>query len=122
MILYGNKLAVISSNYNSKKDTMVTIYNISDKANAKIEEQYTLYSEYYTSRCINGELFVICSGALREEQDKIVTYYTENNEDKEIGLDNIKYIKNEKSRYQTIISSINLDKIENVKIKAYLFN
>ena len=64
MILYGNKLAVISSNYNSEKDTMVTIYNISDKANTKIEEQYTLYSEYYTSRCLNGELFVICSGAL----------------------------------------------------------
>ena len=122
MILYGNKLAVISSNYNYEKDTMVTIYNISDKANAKIEEQYTLYSEYYTSRCINGELFVICSGALREEKDKIVTYYTENNEDKEIGLDNIKYIKNEKSRYQTIISSINLDRMENVKVKAYLFN
>ena len=122
MILYGNKLAVISSNYNYEKDTMVTIYNISDKANTKIEEQYTIYSDYYTSRCINGELFVICSGDLREEKDKIVTYYTENNEDKEIGLNNIKYIKNEKSRYQTIISSINLDKMENVKIKAYLFN
>lgn len=122
MILYANKLAVISSNHTSENDTMVTIYNISDKANTKIEEQYTLYSEYYTSRCINGELFVICSGDLREEKDKIVTYYTENNEDKEIGLDNIKYIKDDKSEYQTLISSINLDKMEDVKVKAYLFD
>lgn len=127
MILYENKLVIISSNYDTNKydvnyDTNIEIYNISDKANPKIEERYTLYSKYYTSRCINGELFVICSGELRKENDKVITYYTENNANKEIGLDNIKYIKGEKCKYQTIISSINLHKIEDVKVSAYLFN
>ena len=124
MILYKNKLAVISSQYNSyyEQNTMVTIFDISDKKNPNIEEQYTLYSKYYTSRCIEGRLFVICSEELREEDDKIVTYYTENNLDKEMGLDNIKYIKENKNANQTLISTVNLNDIKDVKVKAYLFN
>ena len=124
MILYKNKLAVISSQYNSyyEQNTMVTIFDISDKKNPNIEEQYTLYSKYYTSRCIEGRLFVICSEELRKEDDKIVTYYTENNLDKEMGLDNIKYIKENKNANQTLISTVNLNDIKDVKVKAYLFN
>ena len=124
MILYENKLAVISTQYvqHDQYNTEVTIYDIGDKTKPKVVEQYILYSKYYTSRCINGQLIVICSEQMREKNDRIVTYYTENDVKKDIGLDNIKYIRNRKERYQTILSSINLNKSEDVKVSEYLFD
>ena len=123
MILYENRLAVISEEYNvGKYNTKVTIYDISDKTNVKTIDEYILYSKYYTSRCINGKLIVICSESMRKEDDKIVTYYTENDIKKDIGLDNIKYLRNQKEKYRTIISSIDLNREENVKVSEYLFN
>lgn len=133
IILYNGKLVIISTNYtsssqytyynNSSNDnTMVTTYDISDKTRIKKINEYVVYSRYYTSRCINGQLLVICSDMLRKENDKIVTYYMENNEKKEIGLNNIKYLKGEATNYQTIIASTNLKTNESVKLSEYLFN
>ena len=133
IILYNGKLVIISTNYtsssqytyynNSSNDnTMVTTYDISDKTRIKKINEYVVYSRYYTSRCINGQLLVICSDMLRKENDKIVTYYMENNEKKEIGLNNIKYLKGEATNYQTIIASANLNTNESVKLSEYLFN
>ena len=133
IILYNGKLVVISTNYTSSSqytyyskysndNTMVTTYDISDKTRIKKINEYVVYSRYYTSRCINGQLLVICSDMLRKENDKIVTYYMENNEKKEIGLNNIKYLKGEATNYQTIIASTNLNTNESVKLSEYLFN
>ena len=133
IILYNGKLVVISTNYTSSNqytyynkssndNTMVTTYDISDKTRIKKINEYVVYSRYYTSRCINGQLLVICSDMLRKENDKIVTYYMENNEKKEIGLNNIKYLKGEATNYQTIIASTNLNTNETVKLSEYLFN
>lgn len=133
IILYNGKLVVISTNYTSSSqytyyskysndNTMVTTYDISDKTRIKKINEYVVYSRYYTSRCINGQLLVICSDMLRKENDKIVTYYMENNEKKEIGLNNIKYLKGEATNYQTIIANTNLNTNESVKLSEYLFN
>ena len=125
IILYESKIVIISSKNSSgnQYDTMVSIYDITNKSMPQKVEEYILYSKYYTSRCINGNLIVIASSYLRKEDNKVVTYYEENNERKEIGLKNIKYLKNKQSDYQTIVSSINLNKEkENVKINSYLFN
>ena len=133
IILYNGKLVVISTNYTSSSqytyynkssndNTMVTTYDILDKTRIKKVNEYVVYSRYYTSRCINGQLLVICSDMLRKENDKIVTYYMENNEKKEIGLNNIKYLKGEATNYQTIIASTNLNTNESVKLSEYLFN
>lgn len=124
LILYGDKLVVISTHYESynKRDTMVSIYDISNKAEPKKVEEYNMYAKYYTSRCINGKLFVISSSKLRKEDDRIVTYYNENNKQKEIELDRIKYLRGMESKDQTIISSIDLNKMEDVKMSMYLFN
>jgi len=133
IILYNGKLVVISTNYTSSSqytyyskysndNTMVTTYDISDKTRIKKINEYVVYSRYYTSRCINGQILVICSDMLRKENDKIVTYYMENNEKKEIGLNNIKYLKGEATNYQTIIASTNLNTNESVKLSEYLFN
>lgn len=124
LILYKDKLVVISTQYISynKSNTFVNVYDITTKSRPKLIEEYTLYEGYYTSRCIDGKLYVIASGRLREEDEKIVTYYDENNEQKDIGLSNIKYIKGLESNVQTIIASLNLNTNEEVKVNSYLFN
>lgn len=124
IILYENKIAIICTKHisYSKNDTKVMIYNIESKSAPEKIEEYTLYSKYYTSRCINGKLFVICSDQMQKQGKEIVTYYNENTENKEIGLNNIKYLKNKESKYQTIISSLDLNKEESVKVSAYLFD
>ena len=124
IILYNNKLVVISENYISynKSNTFVNVYDITRKSAPRLIEEYTLYEGYYTSRCINGRLYVIASGQLRKEDDKIVAYYNENNEQKDIGLSNIKYIKGLKSDDQTIIARLDLNTDEKVKVNSYLFN
>lgn len=63
-----------------------------------------LYEPYYTSRCIHNKLYVIASGNLRKEDNRIVTYYSEDLKQKEIGFDNIKYLKDIKTKKQTLIS------------------
>lgn len=124
LILYKDKLVVISTQYISynKSNTFVNVYDITTKSRPSLIEEYTLYEGYYTSRCIDGKLYVIASGRLREEDEKIVTYYDENNEQKDIGLSNIKYIKGLESNVQTIIASLNLNTNEEVKVNSYLFN
>ena len=124
LILYGNKLVVISTyymNYNNS-NTMVSIYDITNKEDPKIKEEFKLYEEYYTSRCIEGKLLIIASGVLRRENNEIITYYEENNNKKEIGLSNIRYLEDIKSRNQTLIASYDLNTEENVKINSYLFD
>ena len=130
LILYKNKLIVILANlnsvnsyYNSNNNTIVKIYDITDKENPLLLKDYELYEPYYTSRCIGNQLYVISSGNLREEDDKIVTYYKENNLKREIELDNIKYLKDVKTRKQTLISALNLDNPkQEVQISSYLMD
>lgn len=124
IILYNNKLVVISTQYisYSQTNTFVSVYDITTKSTPIPTESYTLYEEYYTSRCINGKLLVISSGRLREEDDKIIAYYNENNEQKDIGLSRIKYLKGLKSDKQTLIATLDLNTNNNVKVDSYLFD
>ena len=126
LILYNNKLVVISaenstSRYNN--NTIVDIYNIENKESPKRVKNYKLYEPYYTSRCINNRLYIISSGNLRKEGSDIITYYTENNNSKDIGLKNIYYLKDVKSKVQTLISTMDLDNpSQDVNVKSYLID
>lgn len=127
LMLYNNKLVVISTKYNSRgsdgNDTVVEIYNIENKENAKLEKSYKLLESYYTSRCIGNKLYVIASGNLRKEDNKIVTYYHENYSKKEIKLSDIKYLKDIKNKKQTLISMVDLDDIsKDVNVSSYLID
>ena len=124
LMLYKEKLIVISTQYlnHAKSNTMVTVYDITTKSNPKLVKEYTLLARYYTSRCINGKLYVISSERLRKVGDNIVREYIENDNHKEIKLDDIKYLKDVKSNKQTIISKLDLDKNDEVKVKSYLFD
>ena len=126
LILYNNKLVVISaesftSRYNN--NTIVDIYNIENKELPIKVKNYKLYEPYYTSRCINNRLYIISSGKLRKEGSDIVTYYNENNNAKNIDLKDIHYLKNVKSKVQTLISTMDLNNVEeDVSVKSYLID
>ena len=137
LLLYGNKLVVIAtessntssslyyyySDYSSKDNTVVKVYDITDRNNPKVLKTYKLYEPYYTSRCINNKLYVISSGNLRKEDKKIVTYYTEDYDQKEIELKNIKYFNDIKTNKQTLISMLDLDNTEKeVNVNSYLMD
>ncbi len=132
LILYKNELVVIStkssnssssSYYSYNSNTVVKIYNITTKSSPILVKSYELYEPYYTSRCINNELYVIASGKLREDDDKVVRAYKEDNNEQEIPLENIKYLKDVKTKKQTIISVVDLDNASaNIDISSYLID
>lgn len=131
LILYNNKLVVISStgNYGSKysysynEKTNVEIYNIEDKSYPSVVKSFELHEPYYTSRCINSELYIISSGRLRIENDKIDRKYSENKEEKEIPLNKIKYLKDVDTDIQTLIATTDLNNSEeDIKLSSYLID
>lgn len=131
LILYNDKLVVISStgdyastysySYNAK--TNVDIYNIEDKSYPSVVKSFDLHEPYYTSRCINSELYIISSGRLRKENDKIDRKYSENREEKEIPLNNIKYLKDVDTDVQTLIATTDLNNSEeDINLSSYLID
>ena len=133
LILYNDKLIVISEKmkstssyyyyYNNSNATVVTVYDISDREQPKKIKDYQLEQPYYTSRCIDGRLYVISSGYLKEENDEIVTYYYEDGKQIDPGYKNIKRIKDIDTTDQTILSMLDLNNInEAVKVNSYLMN
>lgn len=126
LILYKNELIVISSKNSSSKseeNTIVNVYNIENKKSPKLVKNYELHEPYYTSRCINNNLYVISCGYLRKDNKEIDRKYKEDKEIKEISLENIKYLKDVKTKKQTLISVVDLDNVtESLKLDSYLID
>lgn len=124
LMLYNNKLVVILAYQEKNKyNTIVNVYNIEDKSQPQILKSYELCEPYYTSRCINNQLYVISSGNLRKENNKIVRKYIEDNNEQEISLDKMYYLKDVKTEKQTIISTLDLENVTNpVEISSYLLD
>ncbi len=131
IILYKDKLVVILTKegesegyyYSRTMNTVVKIYNITSKDNPILTKSYEMYEPYYTSRCIDNVLYVISSGNLREEDDEIVIAYNEDNMEKEMSVDKIKYLKDVKTTKQTLISTVDLNnETADIKLESYLMN
>lgn len=131
IILYKDKLVVISTKgnqtqryyYNNRMNTVVKIYNITSRGKPVLTKSYEMYEPYYTSRCIDNVLYVISSGNLRKEDDEIVVGYNEDNMEKEMSIDKIKYLKDVKTTKQTLISTVDLNnETADIKIDSYLMN
>jgi len=131
IILYKDKLVVISTKgnqtqryyYNNRMNTVVKIYNITSREKPVLTKSYEMYEPYYTSRCIDNVLYVISSGNLRKEDEKIVVGYNEDNMEKEMSIDKIKYLKDVKTTKQTLISTVDLNnETADIKIDSYLMN
>ena len=126
LILYNDKLVVIyAKNIRSYSEinTLVNVYDITNREKPNLLKSYELYEPYYTSRCIDNELYVIASGNLRKSNNKIVRSYAEDSKVKEIALGDIKYLKDVKTRTQTLISSLDLKNAEDsLKVNSYLID
>lgn len=128
LLLYNDKLVVIASNstnykYNSNSNTIVKVYDISNKEKPNMVKSFELYEPYYTSRCINNELYIISSGKLRVSNDIVDRTYKENREEQILPLNRIKYLKDVKTNMQTLIATQDLDNIENnISLTSYLID
>ena len=131
IILYKDKLVVISTKgnqtqryyYNNRMNTVVKIYNITSREKPVLTKSYEMYEPYYTSRCVDNVLYVISSGNLRKEDDEIVVGYNEDNMEKELSVDKIKYLKDVKTTKQTLISTVDLNnETADIKLDSYLMN
>ena len=131
IILYKDKLVVISTKgnqiqryyYNNRMNTVVKIYNITSREKPVLTKNYEMYEPYYTSRCIDNVLYVISSGNLRKEDDEVVVGYNEDNMEKELSVDKIKYLKDVKTTKQTLISTVDLNnETADIKLDSYLMN
>ncbi len=126
LLLYKDKLIVISSNdnvsYYMDDHTIVYIYDIKNKKKPTLLKNYELYEPYYTTRCIDGKLYVFSSGYLHEENNKIVREYIEDYAVKNIPLNDIKYLKDHKSNMQTLIAEVDLNKLNDINITSFLID
>ncbi len=125
LLLYKNYLVVFSSkNANGRynQDTLVEVYDVSDKNSVKRVKSFELYEPYYTSRCIDGNLYVFSEGYLRKENNKIVREYKEDNKTKEINLKDIKYLKDNSKNVQTLIAHLDLNNTNDFDVKSYLID
>ena len=128
MLLYKDYLVVFASDngtynrYRYSQDTIVEIYNIKDKKNISRVKSLKLPESYYTSRCIDGNLYVFSKGYLQEKNDKVIREYTEDNKKKEIALNDIKYLKDNAKNVQTLIAHIDLNNISAFDVKSYLID
>ena len=135
LILYKNSLIVIYDetseddedyywSYNNKNKTLVRAFDISDKSNPKVIKEFTLNNSYYTSRCIDGKLYVMASGRLKynSSDKKVYHSYYEGSTEKVIDLDSIKYIDGEKSNCESIIAYYDLNTNSDIMVTDYLFD
>ena len=126
LILYKDKLVIISTNNGhdyGENNTIVSIYDISDKANPKKIKSFELYEPYYTTRCIDNKLYVFSSGYLREKNDKVVRDYKEDNKVKELSLNKIKYLKDSPNNIQTLIAEVDLNDLDKeIDLNSYLID
>lgn len=132
LLLYNDKLVVfltstnsntnVTRYYSSNQNTKVEIYDVKDAKNPKLIKSFELNEPYYTTRCIDGKLYVFSKGYLKEKNDKIDRSYKEDNKTKELELKNIKYIKNNIYDVQTLIAELDLNNIGDIRLNSYLID
>ena len=134
LLLYNNLLVVISANKTSYKyeswyystnvyNTVVNIYDISNKEKPKSVKSFELYEPYNTTRCIDGNLYILSNGSLRAKDGKVDRKYKEDGKTKELAFNNIKYINGEKKPVQTLIANYDLNNLQSdINLSSYLID
>jgi len=117
LILQNNKLIIISGN---TIKTVVKIYDLANIENPDKIKEFELNKEYYTSRYINGNLYVISSGRVTSEGN---LEYVEDGATVNPDKPNAYKINDLYTRMQTVIASYNLNAPENkIKVQSYLMD
>ena len=132
LLLYKNKLVIISTKINNNKrnyyryydnkNTIIEVYDLNNKNNPKLLKKFELQEPYYTTRCIDGKLYIFSNGYLREKNKKISIDYKEDNKIKKINKNNIYYLKDHFDNYQTLIAELDLNNIKDIKLSSYLID
>ncbi len=117
LILQNNKLIIISGN---TIKTVVKIYDLAYIENPDKIKEFEINKEYYTSRYINGNLYVISSGRVTSEGN---LEYVEDGATVNPDKPNAYKINDLYTRMQTVIASYNLNAPENkIKVQSYLMD
>lgn len=119
-----DKLVVISVNieYRNSK-TSVHVYDISNRAQPKIEKNLEVNFKYNTSRIIGRNVYIFAERTINARDAEIDSFreYKEDYKEKEIEFSKIKYIKTRPTDVVTAFVTFDLDKIvEDVNINSYL--
>lgn len=126
IILSNNNLIIISKDTQKryKPSTQVMIYDITNKEKPNRIKKFYVDQEYYTSRVVNENLYIIASGQLRKNSEyDVIDYYMEDNKNVKIGYKNMYYFKDNTSDYETIIASYDLkNQSKGFDVKAYLMD
>ena len=139
LILADDVLAVISSatasncsrryyysSYRSCEDTLVQVYDLSDRSAPSLKKSYRLFEPYYTSRRIDNQLYVISSGALRLDDSSKQTVsraYEEDLVSKTYPLSSIQYLKDVDPSRLTLISVVDLANLgQDISISPFLLD
>ena len=131
LLLYKDKLVIISTEINDNreyytyydnKNTIVEVYDLKDKTNPNLLKNFKLQESYYTTRCIDGRLYIFSKGYLREKNNTISIDYKEDNKNKKMNINNIHYLKNHFENYQTLIAELDLNNIKDIKLSSYLID
>lgn len=126
MMLLQNRLVVMckdttKSSYSA--NTEVNIYDVTDKEHIYVVNSFSIPQKYYSSRIVNGHLYVLASGYLRDGKDNNIDHsYVENYVTKEISLKDMYYFNQASSSYyETVIAEYNmLDDDSQVNVEAYI--
>ncbi len=124
-MLYNDKLVLIcedATKSSSKRTVEVDVYDLADKSSPRKIKSFELNQRYYTSRMIDGHLYLIACGHMKKSSnDKIDITYKEDYNTKEINLKNMYYFKDHPSYYETQIAHLDLNVVDqDVEVQSYL--
>lgn len=140
LMLYKDRLVVIGATsernrsdyqysyyyYYYKYSTVVNILNLSNIKEPRLEKSYKLDQAYYTSRCIDGNFYLISTGKINTDiknDDRVAIPYYEDYVNKEIDYNNIMYMKSNKTNDLTLIAYTDLkDSTIDVRVNSYFMN
>ncbi len=137
ILINGNKLIVVctynlykeGSTYNKYYDyynyntyTTVNIYDITDKTKITKIKDIELDKDYYTSRMIEDKIYVLTTGYIEEDDDKVILpCYSIDRQKNDIAFNNIKYMRDNVTTSISTVASIDLSDLENgIDVSAYL--
>ena len=109
VVIYTSGSSKYSYNYD-KYNTYIEIYDVSNKSNVKRVSYFEIPQEYYTSRCINDQLYIVSSTNLSTYKDsyKDKLYYKVNGSEIKIDATDIYKLDDLNTRNLSTISSVNI--------------
>ncbi len=118
MIIKDDKMIVVGNN--NKSNTEVVIFDMKDKKNIKKMTSYKIEEEYFTSRAVDNELYILTSSKV--EENNILPIYYVNNNQINMQVDKFKYLKKASKDIRTTVASIDIERAKIKDVSSYAIN